>query len=95
MKRIHELKGGVRIAVRLQPRSAKNQVVGWQNEALKIKVTAPPVDGEANKALIHYLSQSLGDSKSSCKIIAGETSRNKIIEIQGISKQEFMERLKI
>lgn len=95
MKQIRDIKGGIRISVRLQPRSANNQVVGWQNEALKIKVTAPPVDGEANKALVNYLAKSLGISKSSCKIIAGETSRNKTVEILGINKQEFIKRLRL
>ena len=56
MINITEIPGGVRFEVKVQPRSSKNQVAGEQEGVLKIKLTAPPVDGEANQALIAYLS---------------------------------------
>jgi uncharacterized protein (TIGR00251 family) len=56
MLRIGETTGGVRLEVKVQPRASRNQVVGEQAGALKVKLTAPPVDGEANAALIEFLS---------------------------------------
>jgi len=90
MLRIVEITGGVRIEVRVQPRSSRNQVVGEQNEALKIKLTAPPVEGEANAALVDFLSNYLKLPRKDIKLIKGETSRHKIVEIIGISKEELM-----
>jgi len=93
MLRIVEITGGVRLDVSVQPRSSRNQVVGEQNEALKIKLTAPPVEGEANAALVDFLSHYLKLPRKDIKLIKGETSRHKIIEIMGISSEEL--RLKV
>jgi len=93
MLRIVEITGGVRLDVSVQPRSSRNQVVGEQNEALKIKLTAPPVEGEANAALVDFLSHYLKLPRKDIKLIKGDTSRHKIIEIMGISSEEL--RLKV
>jgi uncharacterized protein len=77
----------------VQPRSSRNQVVGEQNEALKIKLTAPPVEGEANAALVDFLSKYLGLPRKDIKLIKGETSRHKIIEIAGMRSEELMIKL--
>jgi uncharacterized protein len=91
--RIIEIPGGVRLEVSVQPRSSRNQVVGEQNEVLKIKLTAPPVEGEANAALVDFLSNYLKLPRKDIKLIKGETSRHKIIEIMGLSSEEL--RLKV
>ena len=90
MLEIVEIKGGVRVGVKVQPRSSRNQVVGEQGGALKIKLTAPPVEGEANAALIEFLSAYLGLPRKDIKLVKGETSRLKIIEIIGISRDQLM-----
>lgn len=95
MLQVNEIEGGVRISVRLQPRAAKNQIVGFQEGVLKIKVTAPPVDGEANQVLINYLARLLSIPKSACRIVTGEKSRNKTVEIQGLKRGDLLDRLGI
>jgi uncharacterized protein (TIGR00251 family) len=78
---IRERSGAVRIAVRVQPRSSRNEIVGVISGALKVKLTAPPVDGAANDALIELLSSELDVPKGRISIAAGETSKSKLIEI--------------
>lgn len=78
---------GVRFAVRVQPRASKNEVAGVYGTALKIRLQAPPVDGAANAALVSFLAELLGVSRRSVKIISGESSREKIVEIAGVSAE--------
>ena len=82
-----------RIAVRVYPNAARNEVVGLINEVLQVKVSAPPVKGKANKELIAFLSGAIGISKSRVGIIKGHTARNKVITIQGLSREDVMRRL--
>ncbi|OGH59858.1 MAG: hypothetical protein A2725_02475 [Candidatus Magasanikbacteria bacterium RIFCSPHIGHO2_01_FULL_33_34] len=71
-----------KISIKIIPRSSQNKIVGeLENGILKIKLTAAPVNGEANKELIKFLSKEWNIPKSKIKIAQGETSRNKIIEI--------------
>jgi len=70
---------GVKFKVFVQPRSSKNMIAGLHGDALKIKLTAPPVDNAANKMCIKFLSKSLQVSKSSIEIISGHTSRTKMV----------------
>jgi len=77
-----------RFAVRLTPRGGRDAVDGWAEDAagkphLKVRVSSPPEDGKANRALIALLAESLDIPKSSLRIAAGETSRLKTIEIVG------------
>jgi uncharacterized protein (TIGR00251 family) len=70
--------------LKITPRSSKNEIIGeLPDGTLKIKLKAPPVDGEANKELIKFLSKEFNIAKSKIKIVKGETSRNKVIEIDG------------
>lgn len=89
MLRINEIDGGVRLEVKVQPRSSRNQVIGEQEQALKVKLTAPPVEGEANAALVEFLAGYLKLPRKDIKIIKGETSRHKIVEIMGIGADEI------
>jgi uncharacterized protein (TIGR00251 family) len=93
MLRVTETPSGVRLEIKVQPRSSRNQVAGEQDGVLKIKLAAPPVDGEANKALIDYLSDLLNVSKRSINLIKGETSRNKLVEINGINRETLLNRV--
>lgn len=71
----------MRFSVRLQPRASRNEIAGLQGVALKVRVTAPPVDGLANEALIELLSRTLNTSRRNVCIVSGHTSRTKLIEI--------------
>ena len=74
---------GIVFNVLVQPRSSKNAIVGAHGGALKIKLTAPPVDNAANRMCNKFLAKCLGVSKSSLKIISGHTSRNKQVLLRG------------
>jgi uncharacterized protein (TIGR00251 family) len=76
------------IQVKLLPKSSRTEIVGRENNRLKVKVTSPPVDGEANKALIQLLAKTLGVSKGRVEIIAGKSSRLKTIRIYGLSEKD-------
>jgi uncharacterized protein (TIGR00251 family) len=85
----------VRITVRLQPRASRDEVLGWNEEgALRVRVKAPPVDGTANAALIVLLAKQLGVSKGKVTLITGATARNKIVEVEGVSRETLNERFK-
>lgn len=81
--------------VKVQPRSSRNQICGEVNGCLKIKLTAPPVDGEANQALVNYLADILHISKTSISIVKGDTARQKIVEISGLDPGSLTERLSL
>lgn len=76
---VKETSDGITFNVFIQPRSSKNSVVGLYGDALKIKLTAPPVEGAANKMCIEFLAKQIGVPKSSLSIISGHSSRNKRI----------------
>ena len=91
---INSCKDGIRLSAIIQPRSSKNEVIGIFNNALKIRLTSPPVDGAANKACIHFFSKLLGVSPSEISIVQGLSSKNKTIEIIGLNEKQFREILK-
>jgi len=78
---------GVILSVHVQPRASKNQICGIQGEALKIRLTSPPVDGAANKLCREFLADLFGVAKSYVEIISGESSRHKRVKIIGDSAQ--------
>ena len=79
---IQENDTGIIFKVFIQPRSSKNMIAGRHGDALKIKLTAPPVDGAANKMCIQYLSKWLDIPKSCIEIISGQTSRTKRVQVR-------------
>ncbi len=76
-------KEGIRLAVRLQPRASRNQVVGVMGDRLKVALTAPPVEGAANAACQAFLAELFKVSKGSVRLVGGEKSRDKLWEIAG------------
>ena len=90
---IRDTPRGASFAVRVQPRARKNAVLGEIGEALKIALTAPPVEGRANEACLSFLAELLKVPRSSVTIAAGESSRNKMIRVAGISAAEIAGRL--
>ena len=85
----HRRGDAVRFSVRLQPRASKNEIAGLQGSALKVRVTAPPVDGLANEALIELLSRTLNTSRRNVCIVSGHSSRTKLIEISEASLESI------
>ena len=78
--------GTVIFAVRIQPRASKNEIVGEMAGALKIRLQAPALEGRANEALVEYLAELLKTSKGAVRILSGERSRIKRLEIRGVTK---------
>ncbi len=85
---IMEWEDGIRLEIKVQPRSSRNQIVGFQEGQLRVRLTAPPVDGEANQGLIAFMAETLGVSKRDVVILRGETSRVKLIGVHRISRDE-------
>jgi uncharacterized protein len=82
-------------AVKVHPRAKKSAITGEVGNALKLSLTAPPVDGKANEACIEFFAKLLNLPRSSVTIAAGQTSRNKVIRVAGLSAEEVRSRLKI
>lgn len=82
-----------RISLHVYPNAPRNEVVGFSDGVLAVKVAAPPLKGKANRELVAFLSQLLGVSKSRLAILKGHTSRNKLIAVSGLSQEEVLQRL--
>jgi uncharacterized protein len=91
---IQETSDGTSFMVRIHPRAKKNAIAGELGNALKVSVTAPPVDGQANRACIEFSANLLKVARSSVTIASGQTNRNKIVHV-GISAEEVRRRLSI
>lgn len=81
------------LQLRVQPRSPVNRVGGVQGEALKVHLTAPPVEGQANEALIRFLADRLGVPRASVRLLAGQSSRHKVVRVEGVTGLAVRERL--
>lgn len=85
--------GGVRLAVKVQPRASTNEICDPLGDELKIKVTAPPVDAAANEALLKLLADTLGCARNRVELVRGQTSRHKTILLHGFKVEEVQARL--
>jgi hypothetical protein len=81
------------LSVRVQPRASRNEVTGLVGDMLKIKLTAPPVEGAANEACLDFLAKLLALAPSRLAITQGERSRNKVVRITGLTQTEVTARL--
>jgi uncharacterized protein (TIGR00251 family) len=81
------------IHVHLIPRSAGDEVLGFEGDVLRARVTAPPVEGRANESLLRLLAEALGVPKSSLSIVRGQRSREKLVAIEGLDAAEVRRRL--
>ena len=82
---IHETDSGATFAIRIHPRAKKNAITGELGDALKVALTAPPFDGRANEACIEFFAKLLAVQRSAVSIASGETNRNKVIRVTGLS----------
>jgi uncharacterized protein len=85
----HPDRGSVSFAVRVQPRASRNEVAGVMDGALKIRLQAPAVEDRANQALCAFLAELLKRPKSAVRLLSGERSRSKRVEIFGVTRQEI------
>jgi uncharacterized protein (TIGR00251 family) len=76
-----------RIAVRLQPRASRDEIVGLRDGTLVVRVSAPPVDGRANSALCKLIAQRAGVAASQVSVVRGERSRDKLVEVEGVDAE--------
>jgi uncharacterized protein (TIGR00251 family) len=90
---IHDTPGGLTFAVKVRPRARENAVTGELGDAIKVSITAAPVDGKANEACIQLLANLLNVPRSSVTIASGQNRRNKVIRVTRISAQELRQRL--
>ena len=82
-----------RLKLRIVPNAKRNEVTGEHGDAVKIKVAAPAIDGKANEALLEFIAEKLGLHRRNFTFIAGEKSRDKLIEIAGLDATEARGRL--
>ncbi len=79
---------GCSIRIRVQPRASRDRIVGYRDGALRVSVTAPPVEGKANAAVVELLADALGIAKSRVRVVRGHTSRDKLVGVDGIGEEE-------
>ncbi|HET7565355.1 MAG TPA: DUF167 domain-containing protein [Gemmatimonadaceae bacterium] len=90
---VQDRTGGVRFRVRVQPRASRSDIDGVRDGVLRVRLMNPPVDGAANEALVELLADTLDVAKRSVHIVAGATSRTKVIDVDGLDRDRVRERL--
>lgn len=93
MIKVQDTPAGASFTVKVHPRARKNAITGEVGEALKLSLTAPPVEGRANEACIEFFANLLKVPRSSVTIASGQSSRTKVVRITGLSGQELQRRL--
>ena len=83
----------VRLPVRLTPRASREGITGFEGETLRVRVTVPPVEGRANRALERLLAKHLGLPRGAVRVVTGQTSRSKVVAIGGLDAVELRRRL--
>jgi len=91
---VRDTHAGATFQVKVQPRARKNAITGTIGEALKVALTAPPIEGRANEACVALFAQLLNVPRSSVTIAAGESSRNKLIRVSGLSAAQVESKLR-
>lgn len=91
---LREHPNGITLAVKVQPRAARNQIGELQGAEIKISVTAPPVEDAANEALLRFLAETLRCPRGSVQLLRGRASRHKTVFVQGLSAATVLARLR-
>jgi len=91
---IHDHPLGATFSVRVQPRASKTAITGTVGDAVKISLSAPPVDGRANDALVEFFSEVFSVPRGAVQVVTGERSRNKVIRIGGRTAAELQQKLR-
>lgn len=87
--KIYEKDGTVRLHTYVQPRASRSEVAGEHGESIKIRITAPPVEGEANAELERFIAKLLGVASSRVEVVSGMSSRQKVVAIEGMTVAEI------
>jgi len=95
MVTIHDTPSGATFAVKVHPRAKRNAITGEVGDALKLSLTAPPIEGRANEACIEFLANLLKLPRSSVTIASGHSSRRKVIRVVGLSTEEIRRRIRM
>ena len=95
MEPIEDGAGGCRIHLHVVPRASRTQVVGLHDGRVKLQVAAPPVDGEANDAIIRWAAKILGVARDDVRLASGATGKRKTLEIAGVSGDEARAKLEL
>jgi len=90
---VEECRGAVTFAVKVHPRARKNSITGELGGALKLSLTSPPIDGRANQACIEFFAKLLKVPRSSVTIASGQSSRNKVVGVAGLTADEVRRRI--
>jgi uncharacterized protein (TIGR00251 family) len=90
---IQETAKGLTFAVKVHPRARKNAITGTVGDALKLALTAPPVDGKANQAVVEFFADLFQIPRTSVTIASGATGRNKVVRITGATAEQVSHRL--
>ena len=90
MLEVQEREGAVIFSLRVQPRASKDGIAGELGGALKVRLRAPAVEDRANEALVEFLSELLKRPRSAVRILSGERSRTKRVEIHGVTRQQIL-----
>lgn len=83
------------LAIKAIPNAPRNEIAGWLGEALKVKVHAPPVEGKANEVLCDFLAETLKVPRRAVTVLRGDTSRQKVIQIEGLTRAETIAKFKM
>lgn len=81
------------LRVRVQPRASRQAILGWRDDVLRIAVTAPPLEGEANEAVRRLLARTLRVAPSAISVVQGERGRDKVVRVQGVTSSALRSRL--
>jgi len=93
LTRVSAVPGGVRLEIRVVPRASRSRLDGVRDGRLLVRVTAPPVDRAANDAALTVLADALGIPRRNLRLVAGETARNKVVEIAAVDVATVRARL--
>jgi uncharacterized protein len=89
----NEAEHAVRVTVRAKPRASHSRIASVDGLKVEVALAAPPVDGAANEALLELFAQALAVNKSSLRLVLGQTGKQKVVEITGLSEAEVTARL--
>ncbi|MBS1894121.1 MAG: DUF167 domain-containing protein [Actinobacteria bacterium] len=87
------MKSSARVSVRLRPRGRGDALLGFEDGVLRARVSAPPTDGRANRALCKLIAARVGVAPSRVSVVHGAKSRDKVVEVESVSAEELTERL--
>lgn len=92
---VRDADGGATLRVRVKPRGSRDRIEGEREGALLVRLKAPPVEGEANQALVRFIGKAVGVAPSSVKILRGASGREKLLRFLGLTARALRERLEI